>query len=79
MIKIIQENDLVNHTAKIGSRVYNELSDMSKSGAAQGKLTNLRGKGAGTFIAFDCETPAKRDAFIAGMRNEGVNMGQSCL
>lgn len=29
----------------------------------------------GTFIAFDCETPAKRDEFVRLMRHNGVNLG----
>lgn len=29
----------------------------------------------GTFIAFDCETPQMRDAFVKEMRNKGVNVG----
>lgn len=29
----------------------------------------------GTFIAFDAETPEKRDAFVKQMRLKGVNMG----
>ena len=29
----------------------------------------------GTFIAFDCETPQMRDAFVKEMRLKGINMG----
>lgn len=29
----------------------------------------------GTFIAFDAETPEKRDAFVKAMRLKGINMG----
>jgi 4-aminobutyrate aminotransferase/(S)-3-amino-2-methylpropionate transaminase len=37
----------------------------------------LRGKDAGTFIAFDAESTEKRDKFVKGMRDRGVIIGGS--
>jgi 4-aminobutyrate aminotransferase / (S)-3-amino-2-methylpropionate transaminase len=37
----------------------------------------LRGKNAGTFIAFDAESVEARDNFIKGMRNKAVVIGGS--
>lgn len=76
MFKIIKENDLVGHTARVGDYLYNGLHNIF-NGAGKGKMLDLRGKDAGTFIAFDCETPKKRDQFLGSMRSKGVNMGAS--
>lgn len=74
MIKIIRDNNLVEHTSQVGKHLYDGLHSIF-SGVGQGKMLNLRGKNTGTFIAFDCETPAKRDQFLASMRSKGINMG----
>lgn len=74
MIKIIKRDNLVQNTAEVGSYIFNGLTKLEQ-GAGKGKISNVRGKGQGTFIAFDAETPAKRDAFVKQMRLNGINMG----
>ena len=74
MIKIIKENDLVSRTATIGSHLYKELSSLSKS-SGKDKILNLRGKDAGTFIAWDFKDAATRDGFVGKMKLQGVNIG----
>lgn len=75
IINVIKSENLLERTADVGDYLYSSLAQLAKSGAGQTHIQNLRGKDQGTFIAFDCETPAARDQFVAGMRNAGVNMG----
>lgn len=63
MIRIIEEKGLVAHTQRVGGYVYESLEALQKEKAAEGKLINLRGKGEGTYIAFDLPTSAQRDAY----------------
>lgn len=72
MISVINRDNLVNSTATVGDYLYQSLASLK---SAEGKMLNLRGEGEGTFIAFDCATPEKRDAFVKGMKDVGVNMG----
>ena len=73
MIEVIKEHDLVAHTAKTGDRLYSHLDDMFKDKGHVVK--NLRGKGLGTFIAWDFHDAKTRDLFAATMRKNGVQMG----
>lgn len=75
IINVIKSENLLERTANVGDYLYSSLAQLAKSGAGLSHIQNLRGKDQGTFIAFDCETPAARDQFVAGMRNAGVNMG----
>ncbi|RGP70813.1 4-aminobutyrate aminotransferase [Fusarium sporotrichioides] len=68
----INKNDLVNHTAKVGDQLFKDLEGLSKK--YPGQIENLRGKGQGTFIAFDSP---KRDKFLAEAKTLGVNIGGS--
>ncbi|KAH7182718.1 aminotransferase class-III-domain-containing protein [Fusarium flagelliforme] len=68
----INKNDLVNHTAKMGDKLFKDLESLSKK--YPGQIENLRGKGQGTFIAFD---NPKRDQFLAQAKTLGVNIGGS--
>lgn len=73
IINQIKEHKLLEHTALIGDALYGELETVF---APYGKVVeNLRGKGRGTFIAFDFVEVAKRDAFVKGMRAKGVLIG----
>lgn len=76
MIKVIKDNDLVAHTASVGSYLYSALADLSHKaqGGSRG-IQNLRGQDCGTFIAWDCESAEMRDQFVSKMRSKGVNMG----
>ena len=72
-VEIIQQDNLVSHTASIGASLYSELESLAE-GTGRGKMASLRGKGEGTFIAWDMPSSAKRDAFLTAMRQRGVNM-----
>lgn len=72
MIDLISKHDLVDHTSKIGAILAKNLqSILSNSSHAEA----LRGDSKGTFMSWDFETPALRDAFVGRMRKEGVQMG----
>jgi 4-aminobutyrate aminotransferase/(S)-3-amino-2-methylpropionate transaminase len=68
----INKNDLVNHTARVGDSLFKDLEALSQK--YPGQIKNLRGKGQGTFIAFDSP---KRDQFLAQAKTLGVNIGGS--
>lgn len=68
----IKRLDLVRNTANVGAYLYNHLEELSKKYPQH--FQNLRGKGQGTFIAFD--TP-KRDEFLRTAKGMGVNIGGS--
>jgi 4-aminobutyrate aminotransferase/(S)-3-amino-2-methylpropionate transaminase len=70
MIKIIRDNNLVEHTRKTGDVLTAALGDVL--GRHQGLVLNHRGQNEATFQAFDFVTAAKRDAFVAKMRSKGV-------
>ncbi|KYK61442.1 4-aminobutyrate aminotransferase [Drechmeria coniospora] len=68
----IDRHDLVNHTAKVGNYLFTKLEGLAQKYPEHFK--NLRGKGQGTFIAFD---NPKRDEFLAKAKSFGVNIGGS--
>ncbi|KAK3340957.1 aminotransferase class-III-domain-containing protein [Neurospora tetraspora] len=68
----IERLGLVENTAKVGEYLYGKLEGLSQK--YPGQFENLRGKGQGTFIAFD--TP-RRDEFLARAKKFGVNIGGS--
>ena len=72
MIQLIEQHDLVAHTSKIGSLLAGNLRSILSSSS---KAESLRGDTKGTFMSWDFETPALRDAFVGGMRKEGIQMG----
>ncbi|OTA91825.1 hypothetical protein M434DRAFT_396904 [Hypoxylon sp. CO27-5] len=72
IIDEIQKHDLVANTAKVGDYLYSKLEALSKK--YPGQFDNLRGKGQGTFIAFD---NPKRDEFLKKAKKFGVNIGGS--
>ncbi|OAA32027.1 4-aminobutyrate aminotransferase [Moelleriella libera RCEF 2490] len=72
IIDEIERHDLVNHTAKVGDYLYGKLESLA--GKYPEHFQNLRGKGQGTFIAFD---NPKRDAFLAKAKTFGINIGGS--
>lgn len=45
MIRIIEKNDLVAHTAEVGAYVYDALAALQEEASVNGLLINLRGKG----------------------------------
>lgn len=72
IIDEIQRHDLVANTARVGDYLYSKLEGLSKK--YPGQFENLRGKGQGTFIAFD---NPKRDEFLKKAKKFGVNIGGS--
>ncbi len=72
-ISIIKSESLVRSTANVGCQLYSDLNSLAKS-KGRGKMTNLRGKNTGTFIAWDMPNPESRDRFLKEMRGRGVNM-----
>ncbi|BGP16197.1 4-aminobutyrate transaminase [Rhodosporidiobolus nylandii] len=75
MINIIEKNDLVAKTAQVGDYVFEALEKLQGEEGIKDLLINLRGKGEGTYIAFDLPSTAQRDAFVKNMRLQGVNVG----
>lgn len=72
LINVVKDNNLVEHTAAIGSKLYDSLEAIIKKSK---HAKNLRGKGQGTFIAWDFKDGLTRDKFVGMMRLKGVSMG----
>lgn len=70
VIKEILDKNLVEQTARVGDKLFAELSVLSAKYPEH--IANLRGKGKGTFIAFDTKNPA---GLVKAMRQIGVNIG----
>ncbi|KIM93411.1 hypothetical protein OIDMADRAFT_173196 [Oidiodendron maius Zn] len=72
IIDVILNQGLVERTAHIGDILYGKLSELAKK--HPDKVINLRGKGKGTYIAFDT---VNSSALLKKMRTAGINIG-SC-
>lgn len=72
IIHEIERLNLVEHTAITGDYLYGGLEQLSQK--YPGQFKNLRGKGRGTFIAFD---HPKRDQFLVRAKSMGINIGGS--
>ncbi|KFA75153.1 hypothetical protein S40288_02819 [Stachybotrys chartarum IBT 40288] len=72
IIDEIERLDLVNHTAKVGDYLYSNIEALAKK--YPDYIRDLRGKGQGTFIAFDCP---RRDDFLVQAKSYGINIGGS--
>lgn len=72
IIEEVERLDLVNHTAKVGDYLFGKLEGLATKYPEHFK--DLRGKGQGTFIAFD---NPKRDQFLAKAKEFGINIGGS--
>lgn len=72
IIEEIERLDLVNNTARVGDYLYGKIEALAAKYPEH--FQNLRGKGQGTFIAFDSP---KRDQFLAEAKKHGVNIGGS--
>ncbi|EXJ83911.1 4-aminobutyrate aminotransferase [Capronia coronata CBS 617.96] len=68
----IERLNLVEHTANVGDYLYGEIDKLARQYPE--KFQNLRGKGQGTFIAFD---NPKRDEFLLKAKSLGINIGGS--
>lgn len=72
IIQEIKQNNLVEKTAKTGDYLFSLLTNLAKK--YPNEIRNLRGKGQGTFIAWDSP---RRDEFLKAMKYAGVNIGGS--
>jgi 4-aminobutyrate aminotransferase/(S)-3-amino-2-methylpropionate transaminase len=72
IIEEIERLDLVSNTASVGAYLYQGLERLQSQYPHE--IMNLRGKGQGTFIAFDSP---RRDEFLKKAKGVGVNIGGS--
>ncbi|KEF61196.1 4-aminobutyrate aminotransferase [Exophiala aquamarina CBS 119918] len=72
IINEIERLNLVENTAQVGDYLYAGLERLGQKYPEH--FQNLRGKGQGTFIAFD---NPKRDQFLAKAKTFGINIGGS--
>lgn len=70
VIDEIERLDLVKNTAIVGAYLFERLQELAK--IYPQSFQNLRGKGMGTFIAFD---HPRRDEFVASAKMHGVHVG----
>lgn len=74
IIEEIERLDLVEHTARMGEYLYTELMRLRERYPKE--ITNLRGKGQGTFVAWDSP---RRDEVLKKAKGVGINVGASGL
>jgi len=72
IIDEIARLNLVENTAETGAYLYGGLEKLAKK--FPGEINNLRGKGQGTFIAWDSP---RRDEVLKKAKSVGVNVGGS--
>lgn len=72
IIEEIEKHDLVAQTARVGDYLFGKLAALGDK--YPGQFANLRGKGQGTFIAFD---NPRRDEFLKKAKSFGINIGGS--
>jgi 4-aminobutyrate aminotransferase/(S)-3-amino-2-methylpropionate transaminase len=70
IINEIERLDLVANAASVGDYLYTNIESLAKK--YPGEFLNLRGKGQGTFIAFDSP---RRDEFLKKAKTVGINIG----
>lgn len=68
----ISKHGLVEKTAAVGDYLYQGLQTLQNKYEV---VTNLRGEGFGTFIAFDAGSTADRNNLLMKLRAEGINIG----
>lgn len=72
IINEIARLNLVQNTADTGDYLYAGLENLAKK--FPGQIENLRGKGQGTFIAWDSP---RRDEVLKQAKHFGINIGGS--
>ncbi|KAL1878812.1 hypothetical protein VTK73DRAFT_7465 [Phialemonium thermophilum] len=72
IINEIERLDLVRNTARVGDYLFGRLEKLAAR--YPGEFENLRGRGMGTFIAFD---NPRRDEFLRRAKKFGINIGGS--
>ncbi|KAI9766793.1 MAG: 4-aminobutyrate transaminase [Geoglossum simile] len=72
IIQEIERLNLVKNTAQVGDYLYTRLEKLAEEHPSE--IQNLRGKGMGTFIAWDSPW---RDEFLKEAKTVGINIGGS--
>ena len=72
IIREIERLNLVESTARVGEYLYSGLERLAE--CYPNEIQNLRGKGQGTFLAWDSP---RRDEFLKEAKGLGVNIGGS--
>ena len=72
-LEIIEEENLLEHTAKVGAKMVSELNAVADE--SKGVMTNVRGKGM--MIAYDLPDKPNRDAMMKTLFNNGLNVLKS--
>jgi len=72
IINEIERLDLVRNTAETGDYLYSGLEHLATK--YPNEINNLRGKGQGTFIAWDSP---RRDEVLKKAKGVGINVGGS--
>ncbi|KAI4213684.1 MAG: hypothetical protein LQ351_003650 [Letrouitia transgressa] len=72
IIQEIERLNLVENTAQVGDYLYSGLDKLAKQYPHE--IQNLRGKGQGTFVAWDSP---RRDDFLRRAKTIGINIGGS--
>jgi 4-aminobutyrate aminotransferase/(S)-3-amino-2-methylpropionate transaminase len=72
IIKEIQRLNLVENTAEVGEYLYAGIERLAQQYPKE--IVNLRGKGQGTFLAFDSP---RRDEVLKKAKGVGINIGGS--
>ncbi|KAH8716819.1 aminotransferase class-III-domain-containing protein [Phaeosphaeriaceae sp. PMI808] len=72
IIREVERLDLVRHTAATGAYLYAGLERLAERYPRE--IVDLRGKGQGTFVAWDSP---RRDEVLRKAKGEGVNIGGS--
>ncbi len=68
ILEIIEEDNLLDHTAKMGEKMASGLETVAEE--SKGMMTNVRGKGL--MIAYDLPNQEKRDEMIGKMSDNGL-------
>ncbi|XP_024944603.1 4-aminobutyrate aminotransferase, mitochondrial isoform X2 [Cephus cinctus] len=71
IVNTIEKENLLNQVVRVGDYTLGKLKDLQKE--VSGKINSVRGRG--TFIAFDCTTPASRDEVISKLHAKGIQAG----
>lgn len=69
----ISDKKLTEQCSRVGDYLYKKLEDLQKKYPEN--FQNLRGKGRGTFIAWDLPTGEKRDLLLKKLKLNGCNVG----
>lgn len=75
LVQQINKHNLVESTAQTGDYLYGALEALQQRYPKH--IQSLRGKGKGTFIAWDLPSGGDRDAFLMAMKRNGILCGGS--